>query len=369
MSFETFLNQFKSKCQDPKAAFNYVFATERKDLDKYRPTPPEVMAFIDSMRAAILSEEKPRSKDRAAALDKIYAYNKDPGKPYFPGIDPHVFAFQLALRIREPSLLNQAKVGICGENSLMIFFAKNTPSEFAEYAISLMRTGKGKFHGQSVEPSATTWRGESIWELNKEKLAAVDFVTVASLAPSLFGDIKEGTTPEQVCALLSKAGFSNTQDKIDQREEFPGSEDSIRNLKEAAAAVKANKIVILGTHSEWVEMLRSLKTYYAKTWPELGRGSGKKWEELNMGTPIAGEPFVQKRELKKRKPGPSTRHWILVTYLEPTETHVTIKLYSWQNPLHAKFKLETFLSYYEGYVAADPPADETGYLGDSDELF
>ena len=322
MSFETFLNEFKTKYREPKVAFDYVFASQRKQLDKYRPTLPEAMAFIDFLRAAILLEEKPRSTDRAAALDKIYDYNKDPGQPYFPGIDPHVFAFQLALRIREPSLLNQAKVGICGENSLMIFFAKNTPSEFAEYAISLMSAGSGKFHGLIVKPEAETWWGKSIWEMNKEKLAEVDFVTVASLAPSLFGNIKEGTTPEQVCALLSKAGFSNTQDKIDQREEFPGSEDSIRNLKEAAAAVEANKIVILGVHAEWIDMLRDLKAYYAKTWPELGRGSGKKWKELEMGDPIIGEPFV-----KKRKPGArGQRHWIIQAIPKPECGIVNAKL-------------------------------------------
>jgi hypothetical protein len=98
--------------------------------------------------------------------------------------------------------------------------------------------------------------------------------------------------------------------------------------------------------------------------PKLGRGSGKKWEELDMGGPIKGEPFVQ-----KRKPGPPKRHWILLTYLKPTETHVTIKPYSWQNPLQATFELDTFLSYYEGYVAADPSADEAGYFGNSDEFF
>jgi hypothetical protein len=354
MSFEAFLNEFKGKYQDPKVAFDYVFGSQRKELDKYRPTLAEADAFIEFLRAAILFEKKSMSTDRAAALDKILYYNRSPDRPDFPGIDPHVFAFQLALRIREPSLLNQAKVGICGENSLMIFFAKKTPSEFAEYAISLMRTGSGKFHGLMVKPPSTTWWGASIWDKNKEKLAEVDFVTLASLAPSLFGEIEEGTTPKQVCDLLSDAGFSNTQNKVDKREAFPGSADSIRNLKEAAAAVKAHKIVILSVQAEWIAMLQNLKAFYAKEWPELGRVSGKKWEELGMGGPIKGGPWVT-----KRKPGPPKGHWILVTYLEPTQTDVAIKLYSWQTPLHATFELGIFLSYYEGYVAADPPADET----------
>lgn len=163
--------------------------------------------------------------------------------------------------------------------------------------------------------------------------------------------MKEGTTPEQVCALFSKAGFSNTQDKIDQRKEFPGRADSIRNLNEAAAAVKAHRIVILGVHAEWITMLRDLKAYYARKWdqPQLHRGSSKKWEE----GPIKGAPFVKNRGHGAR----SQRHWILVTYLEPRQTDVTIKLYSWQNPLYAMFELDTFLSYYEGHVVADPPAE------------
>jgi hypothetical protein len=346
-----------------KKALDYVFGTRRKELDTFRPTQLETRDFVDYLLSAINQENKALSPDRKAALSRVLAYNEAPGKPYFPGIDPHVFAFQLALRIREPSLLNQKDVGICGENSLMIFFAKKSPCEFAEYAISLMRTGSGKFHGLVVEPSAETFWGASIWDLNKEKLAAADFVTVASLAPSVFGKIKEGTTPEQVCALLAKAGFANPQDKINQDEAFSGSAQSALNLNDAAAAVRAGKIVILGVHAEWVEVVRSLKAVYARMWRqvELQRGSGKNWAQ----GPITGEPFVT-----KRKPGPrERRHWILVTYLEPTPTHVAIKLYSWQNPLHAEFKLDTFLSYYEGYVAADPPADERGYLGDSDELF
>ncbi len=70
-----------------------------------------------------------------------------------------------------------------------------------------------------------------------------------SRTAAFVGDIKEGTTPEEVCALLSKAGFSDTQDKIVKREAFPGSAASMSNLNEAADAVEKNKIVILGVHA------------------------------------------------------------------------------------------------------------------------
>jgi hypothetical protein len=87
--------------------------------------------------------------------------------------------------------------------------------------------------------------------------------------------------------------------------------------------------------------------------PELHRGSGKKWEE----GPIEAKVLVKERKVEKKAGNRERRHWILVTYLEPTQDHVTIKLYSWQNPLHAKFELKTLLSYYEGCIAADPPAE------------
>ena len=211
-----------------------------------------------------------------------------------------------------------------------------------------MRTGSGKFHGLMVKPSTKNSWGTSLWELQKGKLAEADFVTMASLAGSLFGDIKEGKTPREVCALLSRAGFSDTQDKICQGEAFPGSAASMSNLNEAADAVKKNRIVILGVHAEFIRALRDLKAFYAKNWsqPQLKRGSGKKLDE----------PIEAKVLVRKRKPGPrEERHWILVTHLQPTQTHVTIKFYSWQDPLHAMFELDTFLSYYEGYVAVDPP--------------
>ena len=364
MPFGEFLSEFKalllrdaSTSQEAEArakrALDYVFGTSRAQLDTFCPTQEETRDFVDYLLSAINQENKALSPDRRTALSKVLEYNEAPGKTYFEGIDPHVFAFQLALRVREPSLLNQAEVGICGENSLMIFFAKKSPSEFADYAISIMRAGSGNFHGLIVKPSTETFWGTSPWESSKGKLAEVDFVTIGSLARSIFGDIKEGTTPEEVCALLSKAGFLNTQDMIDQREAFSGSADSIRNLKDAAEAVKANKIVILGVHAEFIPGLRALKTFYARNWgrPQLRRGSGKKWDEWGMEGPIEAKLLVQKRKAGPRE----RRHWILVTYLEATQTHVTIKLYSWQNPLHAMFELETFLSYYEGYVAADPP--------------
>jgi hypothetical protein len=51
-------------------------------------------------------------------------------------------------------------------------------------------------------------------------------------------------------------------------------------------------------------------------------------------------------------------HWILVTRLFVRPKEVTIKLYCWQESMQGTFPLEPFLTYYEGFLVADPPQPE-----------
>ena len=385
MPFQDFLRQFRAllsaqagNLQDPgarvKRALGYVFGSARKQLDTFRPTQLETRDFIDYLIFAIRAENKERSQDRCLALTKVLDYNANPGTPYFSGIKPPVFAFQLALRVREPSLINQREIGICGENSLMIYFAKNTPSAFAEYAISLMRNGWGNFHGLMVRPSpeiVESFIPEVLREQYKafresytrssyekeytEKLAAADFVIMGSLTMGFFGSIKEGSWPKEVCERLSKAGLQNVENKVN-----PVSEPTKHNLTDACAAVEAGKLVMLCVYPGFVQELQSYKLLLARIWDSayLKRGSGKTWEQALEGD--GGLDLNSNVKASAKKGNPKSRHWILVTHLAETEGKVTIKLYSWQHPVQGTLSLETFLTHYEGYVAADPPADETG---------
>ncbi len=99
--------------QASKKALDYVFALKREELDKFRPTQKQTKDFVDELQSAILKEDKTLSPDRVQALRKVLVYNEAPGKSRFADIDPHVFAFQLALRIREPSLMDQKESGEC----------------------------------------------------------------------------------------------------------------------------------------------------------------------------------------------------------------------------------------------------------------
>ena len=170
-----------------------------------------------------------------------------------------------------------------------------------------------------------------------------------------FGSIKEGSWPEEVCERLSKAGLQNVENKVN-----PFSEPNKQNLTDACAAVKAGKLVMLCVYAGFVQELQSYKLLLARIWKSdyLKRGSGKKWEEALEGE--GGLDLSSHVQASAKKGDPKSRHWILVTHLAETEGKVTIKLYSWQHPVQGTLLLETFLTHYDGYVAADPPATIRG---------
>jgi hypothetical protein len=334
MPFQEFLRQFRAfllpgagNPDDPvarvKNALRYVFGRTRKQLDTFRPTQAETRDFIDYLLSAINQEKKALSPDRKAALSKILAYNEAPGKSCFAEIDPHVFAFQLALRIREPSLMNQQDAGVCGEASLMMFVAKDTPSVFADYAISLMRNGWGKLHNLTIEPSNHTVSG---WG-PRRGMSEVDVVTMGSLGLSLVG-FWEGRLAGTVCGWLRDAGFGNVVDKVIESRNEAKLRD---NLAEAETAISEKKLVIFAIHTDLVEKLQQTKALLAQ--------GGQQHKSL--------------------QPAPSrvrrTDHWVLVSSIKITAKNVTVKMYSWKDSMTGTFDISTFLTYYDGFIVSEPP--------------
>ncbi len=150
----------------------------------------------------------------------------------------------------------------------MTFFAKNTPSAFADYAISLMKNGMGKLHNLTIKPAEHTVSG---WG-SRRGMAEADIVTMGSLGLGRFGFL-EGASTSEVCKWLTDAGFRNVNDKVIT---FPGLSDQEKlrdSLVEAATAVSAKKLVIMAIHSDLVEYLKKAKLeLFGKS--ELSRTSG-----------------------------------------------------------------------------------------------
>lgn len=341
MPFQVFLDEFKRRLhQSPTAGLDYVFGSERANLGSYVPTQAQTREFVQDLQLAIAKENKDLSQDRNIALGKVFSYNENPGTPKFSSIDPSVFAFQLALRIREPSLMNQKEVGVCGETSLMIFFAKNTPSAFADYAISLIRRGEGKFYGLTVTPHSSTLSGS-----HSGKMPEADIVIIGSLGLGRFA-FTAGTSAKDVCNLLTEAGFSSVTDKTYIVSGFRKDDDLKANLRDAEVALSSSpsKLVIFAIHSDLVKDLLEGKRVFAGT-GSLVRKSA------------AGRPSIPVEAEKRVNPFRGTDHWVAVSrlHLDEQENEVTVKLYSWQHSALGEFPLDAFMTYYGGYIVADSP--------------
>jgi hypothetical protein len=342
MPFDQFLYNFQDKLgtEGPKGGLDYVFGSERANLDSYRPSQAETAKFIPLLQTAILGENKDLSQDRDAALRQILDYNENPGVSQFKGIDPHVFAFQLALRIREPSLLDQKHTEVCGASSLVTFFAKRMPSAFADYAISVMRSGEGKVYGRTVK--ATYW---AQWGSYSKKMAAGDIVVLGTIGFDWLGTTFAAAG--DICEWLTATGFrnvrNNTNIHADELQLSPQKTiEWFRQNLDEAALFSNTKLVIIATDAELLKPLWQKKGEWTAG-DILARKSGG----YRVDAPLP--KTIWNRQIN---------HWALVSRLSIDQKIVRIKLYTWGNSLQGAFDLGPFLSYYGGHIVADPPEME-----------
>jgi hypothetical protein len=385
MPFAEFLQSFKSMATPQD--LNYLFGKWRDSLDKSDwgvPSQGEVVEFIGLLQQAIANEankDAAKRQARVEALDKVRQYVQDPGTPKFQGIEPNRFAFQLALRVREPSLINQTDIGVCGVNSVVIYFAKTDPKGFVEYATQLMKEGRGRFRTLEVIPSGPVRNGE----LNG-KWPAADVVTLGSLGlgfwPAKF-KILQGHTPGEVLGLLQSAGYTAI-DKTLTLTRFTLSWEALaENLRDAAMDVASGKMVILKSNSDlqnaMVATRKANDAYVQNKYKEQVRQNPTKHllhlqEEVvsNSRKGQAGLPLqFNFASTNNNAPGgitqehfqagSRTNHFTLISKLSVdgnlAQGKVRIKCYTWGNSYDNYVSLESFLPFYGGYIVASAMPD------------
>jgi len=323
-----------------RTAFDRLFGAWRNRLDGLQPTQQETEQFITLMMRAVQAEAKPRSNARLQALTKLRVFNATPGQIVFSEMDPHVVAFQLALRIREPALIDQSELGLCGGNSLMVHFARKSPEGYAEYAISLLKTGSGKFHSMDVAPSLATK-----WGWFTGKMAAADIVALGSLGLGLIDKVVDlGASPGTLTSWLKKAGFQNAMDKTFTVTTAFSTNALLENLNEAAADVTSGRLVVIAADGDLQQYMHAGKVFAAGTAAAIRKSGAVATATGKVGPPGGIKP---KDGLIRR-----TNHFTLVSRLRVSNNRVDIKLYTWGHSMQRSLDLNAFLTYYGGYVVA-----------------
>jgi hypothetical protein len=329
----------------PKSALDALYGY-RKVLKAATPSKTETANFIGMLKNAISQENKTSAPARCKALDSIIAYNANPGASHFTGVVPSTFAFQLALRIREPNLISQGKLGLCGANASVIHFAKTNPEGYAKLGIDLMKSGKGTFGQKEVEPNSTIRSG-----VTKLDLDAADFVVLASVrgGPGFLGTIfregkegiGQGMDAKDVGNLLKKAGYTDVEDHV----HIFTSADWKENLIKAENRLSAGLLVLFSINSKLVTLMLEDKAKVVALVPENdNQGILQKCNTIRK----AGAGAMDLPASPKKK----SNHWVLVTKLKVTDDEITIKLYSWGKSVKRTMNRKNFMTYYEGFVCA-----------------
>jgi hypothetical protein len=315
-----------------------------------------VAAFVKWFRE-LVARQKASNKtlERVQALETIE--NDFIGRPTptsFPQIDANKFAFQLALRVREPRLINQKSTNLCGPNSLLIQLAKDRPVQYVCFAIQLFREGKSTLDRMEVEPGfliRSFYNEKAIGECDYVVLGSVRDSAAILLGDGLVRNIGLLTKPGVLCEWLRKAGYSEVEDhtffdvpgyvapvdllthgninaprpKGFQMPSAPN--EKISNLKTAANKLAAGKRIIMNAEGQ-------LSSDIVKFHKRPISNSGLTGPSNAMAT-----------------------HWCWVSKLDVDDTAGkvrAIKIYTWGGSFSAAdVDLDDFVSRYAGFVSYD----------------
>lgn len=310
---------------------------------------PAVSDFVTWFRNVVQNQKAgSKTDDRARAFDVLehdILGNQSPAA--FPKIDRVKFAFQLALRIREPKLIDQTNTNLCGPNALVIQLARERPSQYATLAAQLFLKGKGFIDKLEIEPDSTIRYG-----YDEDALGECDYVVLGSVRNSaaiLLGDnivrtIGLLTKPGVLCDWLRRAGYNHVEDHTFF--DVPLYARPIAGMTSGETyGPRPSGFSVPSNRQEKVANLR------------LMADKLRLQHKVIMNAEAAlSEGLVKNNLTNSGLTGPSNAmetHWTFVKMMTLSNTHVTaIKLYTWGGSFNRQnIPIDDFTSRYAGFVS------------------
>jgi hypothetical protein len=312
----------------------------------------DLLAFLWSLEAwlprevtkAKVAKDATEAAERLKAIKKIEEFVMDKRKQsMFPKIDKNIFAFQLAVRVRNPRKIDQKNVTLCGPAALVYDVAKRNPVAYVDFAISLFSTGAGSFGATVVQPSEKIrqgYRSDLLPEADYVVLASVRDADAIVMSSDLLRGILTLTKPGALCEFLLRAGYRDVEDHT-----FLNLSLSLKVLN-AVTAFRLN----------------------ASNRDAVDRGEGnlrRAAYELNtlrrfvvMLADIDVARAATRADPKKLVPAKTldagNTHWTAVRRLQITGNKVEVKLITSTGSYRYEFDKDVLLSRYAGYVSAQP---------------
>lgn len=344
MTFQAYLSAVK---QDIAAGYDHrdsLFPNQQVDP----PTDLELLNFLEILDGIIRTETKKAggakntaqvdARRDAIALIMNFA-RTGPVTGAFSHIDRNIFCFQLALRVRRPKIIDQDQTTLCGPVALVVDVAKRDPVRYARMALDLFETGRAYWGTKELAPGIIIRQGYNQFTPKADYvvLASVRDAWAIILESDTMRNIFTLTKPGALCKFLEDAGYTEVMDRT-----FFSMTTPLKILDAITPHPLHGQ-----NHNPGDRGIKSLRL--AEQEMSIGRSV-----VLNaagtLSHIIGGDPVVP-------APGPidpAATHWTLLRKLTIAPPNVSVRLITWGGARERTIPLNVFLSYYCGFVSANP---------------
>ncbi|MGA7341117.1 MAG: hypothetical protein WBX18_10995 [Terracidiphilus sp.] len=319
--------------------------------DVAEPTDRELVNFLGTLLGIVGTEtgklggakQQTQVDARSNAIRSLMDFaNTAPVTGAFSHLTRNTVCFQLALRVRRPKIIDQDQTTLCGVVALVVDLAKRDPVRYARTAAQLFETGRSKWGNTELAPSLLVRTGF------KSLTPQADYIMLASIRDTwaiIIGnetirDVLTLTKPGALCDFLADAGYTDILDRtflemtkalstlnaltphsLHGQTHLPG-DQGIKSLRQAQVEIEGGRTVVMNAA---VDFSRGLK-------------NGAFTKGAAPGPIGAGET-----------------HWTLLRKLTiQNNGDVFVRLITWGGAREATIPQDVFLSYYCGYVSANP---------------
>jgi hypothetical protein len=190
-----------------------------------------------------------RASERALAEDLITQRGMGKSKP-FAHLKKPVFLRELKERVYDPKLINQGHLGFCGPAAILHALAKDSPLEYATFALDLFFLGKATVRGWQVDVSHLLDQELPTTEdPDQTNIGTCDWVTMAAIRSNVgFGALSavniqvEGAWPIEIETCFNRLGYPHVLNETYSTIFWKADE---KNLKKASDLRGQNYHVVL----------------------------------------------------------------------------------------------------------------------------
>jgi len=280
---------------------------------------------------------------RGRAIAEIANFLETGGASVFSNIDKNAFAFQLALRVRSPRIINQGQTTLCGPVAMVYDIAKRDPERYVRFAIALLTTGTGQLGVAQITASTTIRNGYQRF------LPEADYVVLASIRDSdavilslePLRNVLTLTKPGALCEFMRQAGFTDVQDHS-----FLELSTPLRIL---------NAVTKFGLHGSGHNSFDQGANNLQAAQTDLNvRG---RFVVMNADAAVAGAFLNGWSDRLGVRPDPlpaAETHWTAVRKLRITGNTVRMKIVTWGGSYEGSIAKDALLSRYAGFISAQP---------------